>query len=309
MEKNWIEIIAKGPRGKKDEAGFLLIQAGSPGIVEEVKELKVPVLVSHSTWDRETFEVPDDSPTSSYKAYIPAAETEKLPSLKEGLERLGWSFSYSDYKYEDWSTKWQAKTRIVKVTYGGSSIILKPTWMDIKKKPGDIVIEIDPGMAFGTGGHDTTKMCLKAIALLLKGKKAKGVTSSLLDVGTGTGILAIAAKKLKTKEAIGVDIDPIAVKVARKNAKLNKAELELSTKPVQKIKGVFPVVVANILAGELIKLAPTLTGKVRPDGFLILSGILKEEKERVKAEYLKLGLKGYKEYSSGEWAALVLRKP
>jgi ribosomal protein L11 methyltransferase len=318
---DWIEITATGPRKKGEEATAVLIGAGSPGVLEvDGGTSAVGKLLSHSAWGpKEPGYEPGVepgaqagkdaplSPKASFKAYLPADKPEKIEPLRKDLKRLGWSFSTEFFKDRDWSVKWRTGLKPVHVTSGGSSIIIKPTWCAAAKRPGDIVIEIDPGMAFGTGSHATTKMCLKAIKALLDSKK--GLRTSLLDVGTGTGVLAIAAKKLKVKKAVGTDIDAVALKVARKNLRLNRAAVTLSARPVEKVPGLFSIVVANILAGELIRLSPALFSKVMPGGALVLSGILKEEAGRVKEAFCATGLRHSKTYLAGEWAALVFSKP
>lgn len=307
MSDNWIEIRAEGPRGRKEEASFFLIRAGSPGVLEEHKGTRVGKLISHSTWDEETLEEDDTSPTAVYKAYLPPDKPEKIEEIRVALNGIGWSLTSSIFKDKDWSKKWMTGIKTVKVSYKGTSVIVKPTWKKAAKVKGDIVIDIDPGMAFGTGGHATTKMCLKAILTLLLSKK--GIKDSLLDVGTGTGVLAIAARKLKVKKAVGIDIDPVALKVAKKNAKMNRSDITISKKPVEEVKGLYSIVAANILAGELKRLSAPIIKRVRPGGFLILSGILKTEEESVRSAYLASGLKSVRTYSIGEWVALVFSKP
>ncbi len=304
MPYNWIEIKTKGPGTKKDEAVSLLIGSGCPGVLEEEISFTGNILISHSLDHREIREE-KEKPVISCKAYLPAGSSQKLSGLKKTLKKVGWDFYSSPYREEDWSKRWRSRISPVMVSYGNSSIIVKPTWKDVKKKPGDVVIEIDPGMAFGTGGHATTKMCLKALLTILRSRKETGLLSGFLDIGTGTGILAIAAKKLKIKKAFATDIDPDALKAARKNSRLNNVAITVSGSPIDKVKGVYPIVAANILAGELTRLSRDIVSHLGKNGFLILSGILKEEAEALKKTYEPLGLKHAKTYSSKEWAALV----
>lgn len=310
---DWIEITATGPREKSEEASALFIGAGSPGVLEvDNGSPAVGRLVSHSEWGNPGGRSDEDepaplSPTVTFKAYLPANEPEKIEPVKKDLKRLGWSLTCGSFKDRDWSVKWRAGLKPVRITSGGSSVIIKPSWCETVIKPGDIIIEIDPGMAFGTGSHATTRMCLKAIKALLESKK--GLRTSLLDVGTGTGVLAIAAKRLKVKKAVGTDIDPVALKVARKNIRINRTIVTLSSKPVEKVRGLFSIVVANILAGELIRLSPALFERVMPGGALVLSGVLREEAERVKDAFTSTGLRHSRTYLSGEWAALVFTRP
>ncbi len=310
MSADWIEITATGPGQRSAEASAALIRAGSPGVLEVVNggASKVGSLLTRSEWEAEE---PDDTiaaaATVSLKAYLHANEPAMVGALQKELKRLGWSFSTEPFKDRDWSVKWRQGLKPVRVSSMGSSVIIKPSWCRAAVRPGDVVIEMDPGMAFGTGSHATTKMCLKALKTLLASKK--GLRTSVLDVGTGTGVLAIAAMKLKAKKAVATDIDPVALKVARGNIRANRVSVTLSRRPVKKVPGLFSIVVANILAGELIRLSPALASKVMPGGYLVLSGILREEAATVAEAFEAAGLRLTKRYLSGEWAALVLSKP
>ncbi|MBI5344722.1 MAG: 50S ribosomal protein L11 methyltransferase [Deltaproteobacteria bacterium] len=233
MPTRWIEIKATGRSGAKDEAASILIKAGSPGVVEEVKGPLVNTLVSHSAWGTDVFpEDADDTVSATLIAYIRplpqigsiGGSIRGLKDIEKDLDAIGWSFTSSAYRDRDWSQAWKAGIKPVSVGFRGGRVVVRPPWRKIDKRPGDIVINIDPGMAFGTGGHQTTKMCIRAIASLLTSPEFPPGSSSLLDVGAGSGVLAIAAKKLRTKKVMGIDIDPEALKAARKNARLNRAE-------------------------------------------------------------------------------------
>ncbi|HCY11938.1 MAG: ribosomal protein L11 methyltransferase [Deltaproteobacteria bacterium GWC2_55_46] len=304
----WIEIRATGPADAKDAASAALISAGSPGVLEETKAEASGRLVSFSRWEDETAEEADDSTVAALKAYLPEGAEKKLKDVSERLGRIDWSVATSFLKETDWSEKWKKGLRPVRVSRKGLTIVVKPTWNKSRRKPGEKIIGIDPGMAFGTGGHATTRMCLAAILWLSQDKKLPAAPH-ILDVGTGTGVLAIAAKKLGFKKAIGTDIDKVALKVARKNARLNRAQVTISGTPIESVKGRFAVVAANILAKELIKLSSPISGRVSPGGWLILSGILSHEKEKVAEAYSKEGMRLVKAYSSKEWTALVFLSP
>lgn len=302
--KLWIEILALGPRARGDEAIGALIAAGSPG-VEEVETGPLPeTLLSHTTWTITDEIGGEQSQDLKLKAFIPVHERGRLALLDSVLKTIGWSLKTALYRDQDWSIKWRSSIKPVRVSYKGNSLVVRPTWKEVPKRPGDIIVKIDPGMAFGTGSHATTRMCLAAFLYLARNNKI----SSFLDVGTGSGVLAIAAKKLRVKKAVAIDIDPIALKIARKNALLNRAAVTISKRPVEGVRGAFSVVTANILAGELKRLACPITARVEAGGFLVLSGILSGEAEVVQAAYLPLGFKPFKRYSIGEWAALVLKR-
>lgn len=307
-----MEIRATGPSEGKEEAALLLIRAGSPGVLEEAGPIDTEVgrLLPFSRWEDETEEDGCAQGSISYRAYIDGPTASGMEGLEAGLRRIGWDISLrSPYKDKDWTRLWMAGIRPVRVSCGVTSVVVRPTWERAKARRGDTVVEIDPGMAFGTGSHATTKMCLRAILNIIKGWRGPGRPASLLDIGTGTGVLAIAAKKLGVKRAVGTEIDPVALRVARKNARINGVALTLTGRPVAAVRGNFDIVAANILAGSLIGLSADIRARVGPGGFLILSGILREEADRVRDAYALLGLKSRRTYLSGEWAALVMKHP
>lgn len=298
--QDWLEITAKGPAGKKDIAAQILIDTGSPG-VQDLSETRGAA-----------------GPTSLLKAYLLSEEKQKVASIEDRLKSLGWKATKTPYTQGDWTEKWKRWIKPVRV---GGVFLVKPSWQCIKggerggRGRDRVVIEIDPGMAFGTGAHQSTRLCLKAMLKVL-GRRPAGRTvpdrtvkeKTLLDVGTGTGILAIAAKKLGVRRALGVDTDPVALKVARANARVNNVSIELTRKPVLELKGSFYVVVSNIVSGELAKLAPVLVKRVRPGGFIILSGILEEELCEVVSVYRGLGLRHLKTYTERGWVCPVFER-
>jgi ribosomal protein L11 methyltransferase len=310
MAHKWLEIKAVGPRVNKDLAVALLIEAGSPGVMEEDDSAITGRLVSFSTWaEEDTSEPYGLPPEATLKAYLSTGSEAELARLKKDLSRIDWTIETAPFKDRDWTKKWKAGLKPIRVSGREASVLVRPSWSKAASRPGDTVIEIDPGMAFGTGGHETTRMCIKALVRLLTDKRLKGRFSSMLDVGTGTGVLAIAAVKLGVARAVGTDIDQVALKVARKNATANGVSMTFSGLPPSLVRGVFPLITANILAGELTRLAPEISGKLEEGGFLVLSGILVEEGEAVESVYRAEGLKVFKRYTAGEWTALVLTKP
>lgn len=309
--KEWIEIKAMGPGASKAAVIEALINAGSPGVQEDSAYFPPDLILSHSSWaapDDEAAEAADirNNAPVCLTAYLDP-DSRGLAKLKKDLKKTGWSFSTSSYKDKDWSVKWKANLKTVRVAGHGRAVVVKPGWRTVKKRAGDIIVEIDPGMAFGTGGHETTRMCLKAMLWILKGRGVKPAANSFLDVGTGSGVLAIAAKKLGVKKAVGIDIDAVALGVARRNARINRTGIIVSNKQLEAVKGSFSIVTANIISRELKRLAPALVRKVAPGGFLILSGILGHEKAGIIEEFSAPlhGLEFVKGYSCGEWATTV----
>ncbi len=320
--KEWIEIRARGSALRSDEAAYLLITAGSPGVEEQTEGIDAVVgrLLSISPdseqpdSDQHDYGVLLNEPDKEVRltGHLDPAEkgageiSTRLQKLEEDLKRLGWSFDSALYKDLDWSKTWRHALKPVKVSSGGRSVIIRSKWSKRKSRPGEIELLIDPSMAFGTGHHATTKLCLKALLALFGRFSPK--EHSLLDVGTGTGVLAIAAVKFGVKSALGVEIDPVSLKVARKTVRANGVKVALSGRPVEAHRGRYSIIVANILSGELTRLSPVLAKMLASDGVLLLSGILATEADMVVETYRELGLKFLKRYRSGEWVALEFIK-
>jgi ribosomal protein L11 methyltransferase len=210
---------------------------------------------------------------------------------------------------EDWSESWKA---FFKPTVVGKNIVVKPTWEPYEPSPGQMVIEIDPGRAFGTGKHPSTALCMEALEGILSETviEEMGTAPSVLDVGTGSGILGIIAARLGAKPVLGVDIDPEALEVARGNLERNRVaeSMAVSDTPLDQVEETYDVVVANLTASLLTQLADSLTNRVSEKGMLLLSGILTEQVEEVVKWFETHYFKVVKSWSGEEWRALVLRK-
>jgi len=176
----------------------------------------------------------------------------------------------------------------------------------------DVVI-LDPGMAFGTGKHPTTRLCIRALYETFFFQQ-EGVTLpqvfNLLDVGTGSGIIALCAAKMGIPRVMGIDIDPIAVEVARKNVQLNHLEklIEISEEPIDKIQERFDVVVANLTADILYEIRQHLKDRLSTNGFLIVSGISRSQGAFIKREFLKLHLNFHSVLNSDDFSAIVFSR-
>ncbi|MCX6983521.1 MAG: 50S ribosomal protein L11 methyltransferase [Lentisphaerae bacterium] len=211
-------------------------------------------------------------------------------------------------KKEDWAEAWKKHFKVQHVT---KRVVIKPTWLKYKKKKGEVIVELDPGMSFGTGKHATTRFCLKMLDRVSKTSKRKGM--SILDAGCGSGILSIAAVKLGFHPVTAFDIDPESVIIAKENLALNKLsredakifEAELSElKP--RIK--FDVITANIISGVLIQNREKLSSMLKPDGYLILAGILKTDYRELRKSFREIGFREILSSSENEWTGGLFRK-
>jgi len=231
---------------------------------------------------------------------------EFLPTLKEsfgeGPEEFHGAAEITD---SGWAEKWKEHFKAQKV---GQKLVIKPSWEEYPATEKDVVLTVDPGQAFGTGTHETTRMCLRFI----EGAFASDASSprSALDIGTGTGILGIAAAMLGAKRVLCIDTDPVAVEVAGKNAELNGVADVLSVEGtiLAAIHEEFDLVLGNLISEILVDLAESIAARCVPGGRLILSGIVKEKSKWVVEEFSKHKMKLADETIDGEWAALFFRK-
>lgn len=199
---------------------------------------------------------------------------------------------------EEWGTAWKKFFKPINI----GKVVIKPTWEEYNPAEGEIIVEIDPGMAFGTGSHPTTKLCILTLQDYIKGGE------NVLDVGTGSAILAIAAAKLGAFEVVGIENDPVAVDTAVKNVELanmqKKLSIILSDTPLA-YKSEADIVVANIIPPVIIAMAEQLYAKVKPGGKLITSGIVIERADDVRTKLESLGLKTIEQRQEGDWVAII----
>jgi len=201
---------------------------------------------------------------------------------------------------KDWGEAWKEGLSAFSV----GRVFLRPSWIRAEPPRGSAEVVLDPGMAFGTGTHPTTALCLAAVDTFLAGRPGAAV----FDVGTGSGVLAIAARKLGAGRVVASDDDPTALEVARENAARNGVEIEITGADVSEARGPFDLVVANILANTLVELAPALAAQVAENGVLLLSGILVPQEEEVRAACLARGLRPAEGRRDGEWSLLAFRR-
>jgi ribosomal protein L11 methyltransferase len=212
---------------------------------------------------------------------------------------------------EDWASAWKEHFPVMRL---GQRIVIKPTWRDFEAEPGDVVIALDPGMAFGTGLHPTTRLCLLGLERWAGAGIVEG--ASTFDVGSGSGILAVGAALLGAGPVRAVDTDPIAVASTLENASRNDVEIEASQGSLPVEGGPYDLVLANLVASMLVELATELAATVRPgdgtrgsSGRLLASGIFIDREPEVRQAFAAAGLRVISRDQETEWVALDLERP
>jgi len=224
---------------------------------------------------------------------------------KKIVDAKAFGVNIEDYKIttvvvdeEDWNTQWKKYYKPMKV---GDKFIIKPLWEKYEAKEGEIILHMDPGMAFGTGTHETTRMCLEAVEDYLQ------KDTTVFDIGTGSGILAIGASKLGAKEVIGVDLDIVAVNSAKENVGYNnlKNVTILHGNLMDVVEGNADIIVANIIAEVILILIDDVKKKLNDGGIFISSGIIKEKENMVKEGLVAKGFDIIETRREGEWVCIV----
>jgi len=289
-------VTAQVPPGDLEEVSDLM-RAVSPGgiTIEEPVDILGPEM---------GFRVRGGEPVL-VRAYLPSSELGAV--LTEDLRRSMQAFPAVELTakplYEqDWAVSWREFFGVVDT---GGRIVIVPSWIEHEVQPGQIAIRLDPGQAFGTGHHETTRLCLAA----LDGLARPGI--DVLDVGTGSGVLSIAAVKLGAPAVTAIDIDPIAAEIARRNCDENGigAEVRIGAGTLSPgHPGRYELVVSNISTPANIGLAATFGTVVRPGGDLLLSGILAADAERVIATMASYGFERHAYAEERDWCLIHLRK-
>ncbi|MDR0879262.1 MAG: 50S ribosomal protein L11 methyltransferase [Clostridioides sp.] len=225
---------------------------------------------------------------------------QRIDSLKDfGLDIGKADIDIKKVDEADWANNWKAYYKPTKI---GKKIVVKPTWEDYKKAPEDLIIELDPGMAFGTGTHETTSMCIVELENYVQ------EDSTVFDIGCGSGILGIAAAKLGAKKVVEVDLDEVAVKVSKENVLKNEVKNTVEVLHgdlVDMVDGKADVVVANIIADIIKILAKDIANFMNEDAVFISSGIILDKVDEVQASLIENGFEIIKVNRKGEWAAIV----
>jgi ribosomal protein L11 methyltransferase len=261
--------------------------------------------------DGDNFAVDPDGPVT-VRTFINAADMEPgtIETLRKSLWHLGRIRTISDLTVteraeEDWANAWKAHYSVHRV---GNRVLVRAPWHEYTPADGEVVVELDPGMAFGTGLHPSTQLSMIAVEDFLR------PGDRMLDVGIGSGILSTGAALLGASATDGVDVEPVAVRSSRENAERNgvgdiiRVE-EGSVGPGEPFQGEYDLVVANIIARILIELSPALVQAVRPEGTLILGGIIDVKEDLVRDAFDNLSMALVRRDTREDWVVLVYTKP
>lgn len=308
---NWHEVSIKTDKPAVDEISDILMDCGAGGVSIEDPEMVIE-RIRENSWD--AYEFPEELLNRDFvliKAYFPAeANDNKLTELRRRMQIFNTEImpgsvrelNFSEVQEEDWANSWKAYYKPVKA---GSRVVIKPTWENYEPAEGELVVELDPGMAFGTGTHPTTVMCIKSLEKLITGGER------VFDIGTGSGILAITAAKLGAAGVTAVDIDEVAVRSAAANVALNNVEDRVSVfagNLLDNVKGQADLVVANIVADIIKLVCPDAAKAVKVGGTFLASGIIAPRGQDVIEAVEQAGFVIRETIQEGDWLCLLACK-
>ena len=310
----WTEVLIKVDPQAVEAVTDILYGLGAQGVAidepVDVQKLREDELY----WDYiDEKLLENDTEETKIMAYFSEEETnlpEKIAVIREKIRNLtefglsigSGTVELSNVNQEDWESAWKQYFKPVHVT---DRIVVKPEWEEYSPQEGEIVIEIDPGMAFGTGTHETTSMCINQIEKNLK------AGDRVIDIGSGSGILSMAAVLLGAEKATGVDLDPVAVRVALENVELNNLQDKIEIlhgNLTDVIREKADIVVANIMADIILMLLEDVREFIKDDGLFISSGIIQEKRAAVEARLLEKNFSIVEVETKGEWCAITAQK-
>jgi ribosomal protein L11 methyltransferase len=313
VEVKWSEISIHTTNEAVEPISNILHEAGASGVV-----IEDPFELIKERRDQfgEIYQLnPDDYPEEGVivKAYLPENSflAENVEEIKEAINNLVLynidigknDVNISEVNEEEWATAWKKYYHPVKIS---ERFTIVPTWEDYTPVSSDeLIIELDPGMAFGTGTHPTTVMCIQALERTVK------TGDKVVDVGTGSGVLSIAAAMLGAEKVTALDLDEVAVNSARLNIELNKVHHVVDVKQNNLLDGVEPgaeIVVANILAEVILRFTDDVSSTVKQDGYFIASGIIQPKKQEVKEAMIDAGFEIVETLQMEDWVAIIGRR-
>ncbi len=304
-DDRWFEAVARVDARDADQVADALGVAGANGVsiepalrILDGANFQYEELTDQPWTVRGTFAAPFPEAQRQAVRDAVAARTLLAPATLE--------FRAADQV--DWAEEWK---QFYRVQHIGSRLVVRPSWEPYDARPGEVVVDLDPGAAFGTGEHETTRLCLAAV------ERHVGLGDRVLDVGAGSGILAIAARMLGAGEVHAVDIDAATIEVARENASRNGIEQEIefaagSLGPdwpwPDRAAGGYDLVLANISSLVIERLAPALAAAAREGGLVVASGFILRDVEEVRGHLSAVGLEEVAYETEGNWGCLVARR-
>lgn len=305
----WIEVSIKTTTGAVEAVANVLYDVGVSGVVIEDPHDIILANSDENTWDYVDESLINLTEGAIVKGYIPESSNlvERIDLVKQlvaalprfGLDVGAGEVSTVKVSEEDWSVSWKKYYKPTKI---GDRIVIKPTWEEYKPGKDEIIIEMDPGMAFGTGTHETTIMCIQQLEQHISEK------CTVFDIGCGSGILSIAAAKLGADKVIGIDCDEIAVNVAEKNVVKNEIGNIIEIKHgnlMDTVTEKADIIVANIIADVIISMSKDIRNFLNCDGYFIASGIILDKIREVEKNLTAHGLEIIKVETVGEWVTMV----
>ena len=304
IKEKWIEIVISTPEELSESLSNFMIELDTQGTVQEEPE--------QSSFNDSVA----PKAREELKAYLPFGfEAEKkISSLEAYIESLHEIFpdlekpAFVTYTIvdPDWGEQWKKYFKPLRVS---KNIVIKPTWERYATGGRDIVIDIDPGMAFGTGQHPSTQLCIVAIEEIIMKDRSFGKWN-VLDVGTGTGILAICCAKLGSESVVAIDIDEKSIEIASKNVVINSVEgkIELINNSVLTYKGKFNLIAANLTAKTLIQLKPHIMKMTVPGGYVVASGIIDQDTKAIEKHFVTRDVTIHGIKNEQEWFCYTFKK-
>lgn len=302
----WLKMEISAPAELMDALGNFLTETGAQGVFQE--SLEPQPQAPGDFLEAQGCEI--------IKAYFPqdvrsekriAQVNKYLESLNEIFTDLAKPTLQTETIFDpDWGEQWKKYFKPIRVS---NNIIVKPTWERYAPSSRDIVIEIDPGMAFGTGQHASTRMCIEALEdIIMKDRSVK--SWQVLDIGCGTGILGITAAKLGAQHVTCVDIDKKAIEIARENAAINHVDdkMEIINQDAATLKEPRNLIIANLTAKLLLKIRHNLTNLLEPEGYMIISGIIEQDAKNIEENFAVAPLTQHRLLTEKEWVCYVFKK-
>ncbi len=304
----WTQIRVKTDVARLDELCAIMSMIDPGLMIEDTSDLKEGINSQYGELIDEEL-LAKDPGKAAVSVFLPADKPlgENLAFLKQLLSSAAFPGEpeLSGLDEADWENSWKQYYHPLRT---GRRVVIVPAWEKWDEKEGEAVVYMDPGMAFGTGTHETTRLCLSLLEKYLR------AGDRVADVGTGSGILAVAAAKLGASEVVGCDLDPSSVRVARQNASQNGVSRSVSfcqsdlLASLPRLEGGYDLMSANIVADILLRMKGEAGSFLKGGGVLVLSGIIAPQRDEVLAGYLENGFSLLDEESENDWRALALKK-